>query len=88
LRSGWAFVEKQPFQASDGSMKSGDRLLVNITMSATSKRRWDAPHDDEKIPTDVLFQISSKTGAALNSHKVFHVRALKSAEKTLKASAM
>jgi hypothetical protein len=31
FRSGWAFVEKQRMQAADGSMKDGDRLLVNIS---------------------------------------------------------
>jgi hypothetical protein len=73
--SGWAFVEKQRFQASDGSMKSGDKLLVNITVSATSKRRWDAPHDNEKISADALLQISSKSSAALNFDRVFDVKA-------------
>jgi|HubBroStandDraft_6_1064221.scaffolds.fasta_scaffold1119623_2 hypothetical protein len=69
------FVEIQRIQASHGSAKSVDELLVNITMSAASKRRRDAAHDDEKISTDVLLQISVKTSAALNSHRVFHLNA-------------
>jgi hypothetical protein len=73
LRSGWAFVEKERIHTPDGSITTGDKLQVIIRMNVTSKRRWDAPHDGEKIPKNVLFEISGKTAAALNSHVVFHV---------------
>jgi hypothetical protein len=75
LRSGWAFVEKERIHAPDGSIVIGEKLQVIIRMNVTSKRRWDAPHDGEKIPRNVLFEISGKTAAALNSHVVFHVNA-------------
>jgi hypothetical protein len=73
LRSGWAFAEKARVQRPDGSSFTGDKLHVIIRKPPFSEKRWDAPHDKEKIPNAALIQISAKVSAALNSHTVFHV---------------
>jgi hypothetical protein len=73
LRSGWAFVEKERIEGANGSLTTGDKLVVIIRRAPDYKRKWDAPHNRETISNEVLAQISSRTGAALNSGAVFYV---------------